>query len=159
MKELFTEQEWELLKLTSAIVFKMVAHADKKIDNKELEAFSTFCNSRNNFKSKLFKLLLPANPQEYLEETLPQIDKTKIKDLLREVDVTLDLKISPSDSKSFKHHLIALGVYVANSSGKLFQHNISDEEDEMIMKFAKSIDIDASQLFKTTLIDEIIKNI
>ena len=159
MKELFNEQEWELLQKTPAIVFSMVAAADGKVDTKELDAFSKFCHSKNVFKSELFKLLLPQDPKSYLDEALPKIDKSKLKDTLREIDVTLDLKVNPVDWKAFKHHLIALGVYVANSSGKMFQHKISEEEDEAIAKFAKYIDIDASQLFQTTLVDEIIQKI
>lgn len=159
MKELFSEQEWDLLHKTPAIVLSMVASADGKIDNKELNAFSTFCSSKNEFRSELVKILLPNDSKKYIDEVLPKIDKNSIKDTLREIDVTTDLKVNPVESKAFKHHLIALGIYIANSSGKMFQHNISEDEDEAINKFAKYIDIDAAQLFKTTLVDEILQKI
>jgi len=159
MKELFTEQEWELLQRTPALVFAMIATADGSADKKESEAFIKFCLNKGDFKSELFNLVLPDDPKKYLDEVVPKIDKAKLKDTLREIDVTLDLKINPSDSKAFKHHLIALGVFVANASGKMFQHKISEEENEAINKFAKYIDIDATQLFKTTLVDEILKKV
>lgn len=159
MKELFSEQEWDLLLKTPAIVLSMVASADGKVDNKEFSAFSTFCSSKNVFRSDLFKILLPDDSQKYIDEVFSKIDKNTIKETLREVDLTLDLKVNPVESRAFKHHLIALGVYVANASGKMFHHNISEEEDEAINKFAKYIDIDAAQLFKTTLVDEIIQKV
>jgi len=159
MKELFTEQEWELLQRTPALVFAMIATADGSADKQESEAFIKFCLNKGDFKSELFNLVLPDDPKKYLDEVVPKIDKAKLKDTLREIDVTLDLKINPSDSKAFKHHLIALGVFVANASGKMFQHKISEEENEAINKFAKYIDIDATQLFKTTLVDEILKKV
>ncbi len=159
MKELFSEQEWDLLLKAPAIVLAMVALADRVVDKKELEAFSKFCSSKSMFKSELIKLLLPDEPKKYIDETLPKIDKQLIKENLKEVDLTLDLKVNPTESKAFKHHLIALGVYIANASGKLFHHNISEQEDEAINKFAKYIDIDVAQLFKTTLVDEILQKI
>ena len=159
MKELFSEQEWDLLQKTPAIVLSMVAAADGKVDNKELNAFSNFCSNKNVFRSDLIKIVLPNDSKKYIDDVLPKIDKSKIKDTLREIDLTLDMKVNPVESKAFKHHLIALGVYIANSSGKMFQHNISEEEDEAINKFAKYIDIDAAQLFKTTLVDEILQKV
>lgn len=159
MKEQFNDQEWALLQKTPAFVFAMIASADGAVDKKEAEAFVKFCSNKGKFKSELFNIVLPDNPKNYLDEVVPKIDRTKIKDTLREIDITLDLKINPTDSKAFKHHLIALGVYVANASGKMFQHKISEEEDEAINKFAKYIDIDAAQLFRTTLVDEIIQKI
>lgn len=159
MKELFTESEWSSIEKTPAIVFKMIAAADNKVDNKELDAFVKFCNAKNHFKSELIKEVLPQNPKQYIETTISQINLAEVKNILREIDLTLDQKIPEPESKAFKHHLIALGTFVANASGKMFQHNISEEEDEAINKFAKYIDIDAAMLFRTTLIDEILKKI
>lgn len=159
MKELFTDQEWELLQKIPALVFAMIASADGTVDKKETEAFIKFCSTKGNFKSELLNLVLPNNPKKYLDEVLPKIDKTKLKDTFREVDVTLDLKINPAESRTFKHHLIALATYVANASGKMFQHKISEEENEAIYQFAKYIDIDVAQLFRTTLVDEILKKV
>jgi len=159
MKELFTEQEWELLQRTPAFVFAMIATVDGVADKKESEAFIKFCLNKGDFKSELFNLVLPNEPKKYLDEELPKIDKTKLKDTLREIDATLDLKINPFESKAFKHHLIAMATYIANASGKIFQHKISEEENEAIYQFAKYIDIDAAQLFKTTLVDEILKKV
>lgn len=159
MKESFSEQEWDLLRKTPAIVLSMVASADGKVDNKELNAFSTFCSNKDAFRSELIKLVLPADSKKYIDEVMPQIDKNTVRDILREIYVTLDSKASPVEVRAFKYHLVALGVFIANASGKIFHHNISEVEDEAINKFAKYIDIDVSQLFKTTLVDEILQKI
>lgn len=156
MEEIFTQQEWELLNATPRIVVNFIGKVDERLDKKEIDAFVKFCNAKRKFKSDLFKAILPDNPDEYLSEPY---DPTKNADIFRELDATLDLKFDPVDGKLFKHHLIALGVHIANASGKLFQHTISEEEDEALYKLGRMIDVDAAQLFRTTLVDDILKNV
>jgi len=59
MKELFSTEEWSLITQAPYIIFRFVAGIDGKVDNKELDAFSRFCKSRNYFSSKLLKEVLP----------------------------------------------------------------------------------------------------
>ncbi len=156
MEDIFTQVEWEMLKATPKIVVNYIGKADDKLDKKEIEAFGKFCNAKRQFKSDLFKAVLPDNPNEYLNEPY---ESAKNADIFRELDATLDLKFDPVDGRMFKHHLMALGVHIANASGKLFQHTISDVEDEALYKLGRMIDVDASQLFRTTLVDDILKNV
>ncbi len=156
MEEIFNQNEWELLKSTPGIVVNFIGKADEKLDKKEIEAFAKLCKAKNRFKSDLFKAVLPDNPNEYLNEPY---NPAKNADIFRELDALLDLKFDPVDGRMFKHHLIALGVHIANASGKLFQHTISDVEDEALYKLGRMIDVDVAQLFRTTLVDDILKNV
>ena len=160
MKELFSTDEWALISQAPYLVFRYIAGIDGKVDAKEIEAFHKFCKSRNSFTSKLLPEVLPANSESYLNSfESDHLTKVLVKDKLRTIDLYLDEKVDKADSISFKHHLIALGVYVANSSGKMFSAKISEEEDEILVQIGNYLDIDVSLLFKSTLVDEILKNV
>ncbi|OGU59157.1 MAG: hypothetical protein A2X64_07130 [Ignavibacteria bacterium GWF2_33_9] len=160
MKELFSSEEWSSLLEVPYLVFTYIAGIDGNTDKKEIDAFNQFCKARNRFNSKLLKEILPDNPSEYLKyHQSTDISKNTIKEKLRNVDLLLDLKADRSDSVSFKHHLIAMGRFVADSSGKMFSPKMSDEEEDAIHQIGKFIDIDAYKLFKTTMVDEILKHI
>jgi tellurite resistance protein len=160
MKEIFQEDEWTLLCETPAIVFSVVGSADGKIDKKELEAFEHFTKKKNAFSSALFNQILPDNPALLIESVQQKkYDKNEVKEKLRSVDNILDNKVDAIDAKLFKHHLIALGTLIANASGKMFSDKISEEENEALVTLGKFIDVDVNHLFRSTLIDEILKKI
>ncbi len=160
MKEIFQEEEWALLCETPAIVLNVVGSADGKIDKKELEAFEHFTKRKNAFASQLFNLILPEKPEKLIEKVVQKkYDKNELKEKLRTVDNILDNKVDAIDAKLFKHHLIALGTYIANASGKMFSEKISEEENESLVTLGKYIDVDVNHLFRSTLIDEILKKL
>jgi hypothetical protein len=160
MKEIFQENEWSLLCETPAIVLNSVGGADGKLDKKEIEAFIQFAKRKNTFKSTLMNNILPDNPDEYVVSTTSKkYDKLELKEKLRLADNILDNKVDAIDAKLFKHHLIALGTLIANASGKMFSDKISEEENEALVTLGKFIDVDVNHLFRSTLIDEILKKI
>jgi hypothetical protein len=160
MIELFNPEEWEQISQIPFLVFKYTAGIDGKVDSKEIAAFIQFCNNRKKFSSALIKEVLPENPEEYLKANESLIlSKPTIKEKLKSVDSILDFKADVSDAISFKHHMIALGAYIANASGKIFGNKISEEEEDALMTLGNYIDIDVNLLFRSTLVDEILKKI
>lgn len=160
MKELFVKDEWELICEAPYLIFKFIASVDHKVDSKEFEAFNHFCRMKNSFSSTILREVLPDEPEKYLYSfSSHEFNKNIVKEKLRNIDLFLDYRTDISDSVSFKHHLIALGVYIANASGKIFSHKISEEEDAALVALGNYIDIDVNQLFRTTLVDEILKKL
>lgn len=160
MKEIFQEEEWALLCETPAIVLNVVGSADGKIDKKEIEAFEHFAKRKNAFASKLFNHILPEKPELSIETIVQKkYDKSELKEKLRSVDNILDNKVDEIDAKLFKHHLIALGAHIANASGKMFSDKISEEESNSLVLLGKYLDVDVNHLFRSTLIDEILKKL
>jgi hypothetical protein len=160
MEEIFQENEWSLLCETPAIVLNSVGGADGKLDKKEIEAFIQFAKRKNTFKSTLMNNILPDNPDEYIVSTTSKkYNKLELKEKLRLADNILVNKLDEFDMKQFKHHLIALGMHIANATGKMFSDKISEEENEALVQLAKFIDIDINHLLRSTEIDEILKHV
>lgn len=160
MKELFNQEDWAEILQAPYLVFKYVSGIDGKVDSRETEAFILFCKNKMKYSSELIQEILPENPEEYLKRFSKEIiPKSIIKEKLKSIDISLDLKADVSESISFKHHLISLGVYIANASGKIFGNKISDEEEDALVSIGNYIDVDVSQLFRTTLVDEILSRI
>ena len=160
MKEIFQENEWNLLCETPAIVLNSVGGADGKLDKKEIEAFIQLAKRKNAFKSILMNNILPDNPDEYINSVSSKKYNTQeLKEKLRLTDNILVNNLNEFEVKQFKHHLVALGMYIANASGKLFSDKISDEENDALVQFAKFINIDINHLLRSTEVDEILKHL
>jgi tellurite resistance protein len=160
MKDLFNQDDWAEILQAPYLVFKYVSGIDGKVDSKEKEAFMQFCKAKRKFASELIKEILPDNPEQYLQQWDKEIiPKSLVKDKLKSIDMSLDLKADVSEAISFKHHLISLGVFIANASGKIFGNKISDEEEDALVALGNFIDIDVDLLFRSTLVEDILSNI
>jgi hypothetical protein len=78
---------------------------------------------------------------------------------LKQISTILEEKVPYKDILNFKKTLIAIGIYVGNSSGTIFSSKFSDEEVEAIKKVGLLLGVSENQLQQSPSIKDLIDSI
>ena len=157
---IFNENEWQEMTRSISLMFYSIAGVDAKIDKKERQALDMVLKSKGNFRSELFKEVLSYMDDD-AEKLMEEYD-AKSMDLnktITEVGRILDNKLSHKESYDFKKHLIAIGAFVADASGKFLQRKISQQEEETLINIGFNLNIPVKELLLTKSLDKIVDRI
>jgi tellurite resistance protein len=157
LKELFKDDEWKTLKLSFAWAFNHVADADGKIDKKEIKAFEFFLSKAQNLHSLLAKEILPEISDYLSSDELRKSVAKKNKDGLREVATLIEKKLERKEIIEFKKTVIAMAYSIANASGSLFDHKISDDEEDAIKEIGFGLGMSVKEMISTGEIQEVLE--
>jgi hypothetical protein len=130
-----TEEELRILAYAPIAVFCIVAAADGKIDEKEVEAFRHELNKGLLSGGVFVRTSMDAIAgfEEMVMELLSQEENILVK--LMEIRGMLDNRLSPDDADEFRSSLIAIGEAVASASGGflgIFGSKIDKKEKEAL---------------------------
>lgn len=156
-KEKFTAEEWELLQNGPMWVYRAVAGADNKIDKKETKAFKKLMKNITNLSNDFIKEVLAGLDYSDVELKKPfNPDSPELRAALKELSDILNFKCERENALYYKKTLIAMGVFIGESSGSLFDYKFSNEEKEALMNVGFTLEISVADLFKTDIIHKII---
>ncbi|MBX3042932.1 MAG: hypothetical protein KIT33_01670 [Candidatus Kapabacteria bacterium] len=158
LMEKFSTDEIENLKLSVIRVFNYIADIDGKIDKKEVTAIETFLKNIRKFNSELLNELFVELPVIGILEEKRSLSGLGDREGLRYISALLDRKIDREEALNFKKSLIALGYFVADSSGSFFEHNISDDENSALNSIAKDLDLSLREMISTKQIQRLIES-
>jgi len=156
-KVLFNDKELELIRNSFTIIFELIAESDTKIDKKEKNAY-------NEFLSNIRKLNSPIINDIFFNditnaEVLNNNNNKELKNSLRLLNEILDLKLEREEQIEFKKILIAFGYYIAQSSGSLFDHKFSDDEEDILNEIGYILNISVRDLFLSGEIEKILNKL
>jgi len=156
-KVLFNDKELELIRNSFPIIFELIAESDTKIDKKEKNAY-------NEFLSNIRKLNSPIINEIFFNditnaEVLNNNNNKELKNSLRLLNEILDLKLEREEQIEFKKILIAFGYYIAQSSGSLFDHKFSDDEEDILNEIGYILNISVRDLFLSGEIEKILNKL
>ena len=118
MKEKFTQEEWELLKLLPFQVFYLVAGADGKIDKEEVGQLQKDLRDAPFYKDMLHKELsidiLSSDIKALIKEAG---NVNKLAERTSQMKTFLKQKQTPEEYQKFLGSLFMNGVKVARASG------------------------------------------
>lgn len=157
IKEKLTSEEWSLLEQSAFWVFHSVANADGVIDKKEKKAFLQVLQNHSEFNNTLTKEVLSSVSKNYNEDS--EIDSSGMEEGLAKISVILEDKVPYKDILIFKKTLIAIGIFIGNSSGGMFSSKFSDEEVKVIKKVGLSLGVTENQLQQSPSIKDLIDSI
>lgn len=157
IKEKLSNEEWNILEKSTFLVFHAVANADGVIDKKEKKAFLQILQNYKEFNNELTREVLSSVSKNYNEDS--NIDSSTMEEDLREISAVLEDKVPYKDILIFKKTLIAIGVYIGNSSGGIFSSKFSDEEVQVIKKVGLSLGVTENQLQQSPSIKDLIDSI
>ena len=148
LSELFTVDEQNLLRLSFEFVFNHIADVDSNIDKREVLAFDNFVAKYKKFDSVIGKEILKdynidVMNQNYSEQNLSNQAG------LRKISELLDIKVDRDTAVDFKKLLIAFGFSISNSSGSLFDHKVSHDEEDALNEVGFALNISVRDMFMT----------
>ena len=159
-KDFFTSEEWNTLQYAHFWIFQAVAGADKKIDAEERIAFHNAMANADKYSNPLAREIMSG--LEFNIENVSakfNLDERTAEEGLKEATEILDSKIDSKIAREYKKTLIAIGVIVADASGKLFRPNISKEEAQVLENVSKILKLSESALLESPTIEELVKAI
>ena len=106
--EIFSPEEWELLKSSFPIVFYLIAGADKNVDKKEKNAIVLILKHPDKVDNKLANQLLSDIDKNDFDNV--PIDIASNLSSLKVISEILDSKLEAEKSIKFKKTLISLGI-------------------------------------------------
>lgn len=157
IKDSLTPDEWEVLEKSAFLVFHSVANADGVIDKKEKKAFLQVLQNYNEFNNELTKEVLLSVSKNYNEDST--IDISNMDEGLKKISLILEEKVPYKDILNFKKTLIAIGIYIGNSSGGIFSSKFSYEEVEALKKVGLLLGVSENQLQQSPSIKDLIDSI
>lgn len=159
-QEKLTSEEWTTLQIAPIWVFFAVADADGIIDKKEKAAMQKIVMNADNFSSEIAgDVLRSLQPDAEILFQMLKEDTRSVKDGLTDVADILDAKFDEREAVAFKKAMVAIGVYIGEASGGLFQYNFSDEERQALKRAGLYLRISVDQFMRTSAIHEILKKI
>ncbi len=155
-KEKYSAEEWETLSLAPYWLFHAIASADNKIDKKEQQSVNFLIANSGLFTCELFReVLVEAKNYDTLRSRSAS-DNRDYKTGLTETGRVLDFRTEPDIAADFKHALIAMGVFIGMSSGRMFDFNFSPEEEEALTDLGKYLNMNVHGVLKTTVVRDIL---
>ena len=152
MKEKFSQEEWELLKLLPFQVFYLVAGADGKIDQEEIGQLQKDLRDAPFYKDALHKELsldiLSSDIKALIREAG---DITKLAERTRQIKAFLKQKLTPEEYQKFLGSMFMNGVKIARASGGGvlgLGDKVSAEEKRALAAFAATFELDLANLSK-----------
>jgi hypothetical protein len=152
MKEKFTQEEWELLKLLPFHVFVMVAGADRKIDEDEVAQLNEHLRTAPFYKDplhrELFVDILTSDVNALVEKA---IDPSKLLERANQIKAILRQKLTLDEYQRFVASMFIDGLKVARASGGGFLgrgDKVSEEEKLALTMFAAMFNLDPESMSK-----------
>lgn len=137
MTSLFSQEELKQLEMSVIWMFLAIAGADKRIDAEEINALNYIKNNSNKIPNELLKKVID-NCEFHLEEINEwlKVSENDIRKKLRDIANILDEKLDKFNSLMFKKSLLALGMFVAFSSGDLLSSKMSNLENQVLVELS-----------------------
>lgn len=152
MKEKFTQEEWQLLKLLPFQVFVLVAGADGRVDKEEVAQLQKDLRDAPFYKDplhrELFVDILSSDINSLIREAA---DATKLPARASQMKTILQQKLTPEEYQRFIGSMFINGVKVARASGGGILglgDKVSEEEKRALALFAAMFDLDAANVSK-----------
>lgn len=152
MKEKFTQEEWDLLKLMPFQVFVLVAGADQKIDEKEIAQLNEDMKKAPFYKDplhrELFIDILTSDAGALIKEAM---DVSKFVERANRAKAILKEKLTPDEYQRFVGSMFVDGLKVARASGGGFLgrgDKVSEEEKRALFLFAAILELELESLSK-----------
>jgi hypothetical protein len=153
MREKFTREEWELLKLLPFQVFALVAGADQKVDEAEVAQLQKDLQDAPFYKDplhrELFVEILSSDISALIKEVM---DFSKFPERANQMKAILKEKLTPDEYQRFVGSMFVNGLRVARASGGSFLgrgDKVSEEEKRALFLFAAMFDLDLESLSKS----------
>jgi len=152
MREKFTQEEWELLKLLPFQVFVLVAGADQKVDEAEAAQLQKDLQGAAFYKDplhrELFVDILSSDLNALIKEAM---DLSKFVERANQMKATLKEKLTPDEYQRFVGSMFINGLKVARASGGGLLglgDKVSAEEKRALFLFAATFDLDLDSISK-----------
>jgi len=152
MKEKFTQEEWQLLKLLPFQVFVLVAGADGRIDKDEVAQLQKDLREAPYYKDplhrELFMDILSSDINALIKEAA---NVAKLAERASQMKVTLKEKLRPDEYQRFVASMFINGLKTARASGGGFLgfgDKVSKEEKRALVMFAAMFDLDIESMSK-----------
>jgi hypothetical protein len=159
MKNLFPDEEWQILKMSAIWVFHGIANADGIIDRNELNAMANVPIKALNFENELAREVLAFIDFEEEELINDYNAFSRIKFGLKEIDEILKGTVSHDIALGFKKTLLAVGLYIAKSSGDSENKMVSEMEEKAILKLTKFLNVSLIELMSEPTLEDILKRL
>lgn len=157
IKSLYKPAEWLTLQYSIMWVFHSVAGADGVIDKKEQLALKQLTGNATKFSNVLIKELLESmdsNAGTLFRQSM--VDSRGPKKGLQDATSIINKTLPQKEATDFKKHLIAIGFFVANTSGDKDSAKVSQEEANIIASLAFSLGLKMDDLKSPPSISEIV---
>ncbi len=142
MKEMFTTEEWELVKCVPIQAFGVVAGVDSGVDEKESEEFSgRMVRGALGYKDPLHRELAQSLVADDMSKLIQKASETGV----GETKAILKSKLSAEQYQSFLGSIFIDSVAVANASGTPGAA-VSEAEASMLVAFAMAWDLDLEEV-------------
>ncbi len=152
MKEKFSQEEWELLKLLPFQVFYLVAGADGKIDQEEIGQLQKDLRDAPFYKDELHKELTIDILSSDIKALIKEAGKIdKLAERTRQIKECLKEKLTIKEYQKFLGSIFMNGVKVARASGGGvlgLGEKVSAEEKRALGAFAAIFELDLANLSK-----------
>jgi hypothetical protein len=152
MKERFTQEEWQLLKILPFQVFVLVAGADGRIDKEEVAQLQKDLRDAPFYKDvlhrELFVDILSSDINALIKEAA---DATKLAERAGKMKAILKQKLTPEEYQRFVGSMFINGLKVARASGGGILglgDKVSEEEKRALTMFATLFELDVGNLSK-----------
>jgi len=152
MKEKFTPEEWQLLKLLPFQVFVLVAGADGRIDKEEIAQLQKDLRDAPFYKDALHReLFIDIVSSDINALILEVADVSKLVERANRMKTVLKQKLTPDEYQSFLGSMFINGLKVARASGGGvlgLGDKVSEEEKRALATFAAIFEVNVGGLSK-----------
>ena len=150
MKEKFTHEEWQLLKILPFQVFIMVAGADGRIDKDEIAQLQKDLRDAPFYKDELHKELLIDILSSDINALIKEAGAaTKVAERTSQMRTILQQKLTPDEYQRFLGSMFLNGLRVARASGGGalgLGDKVSKEEKGALVTLATIFELDLGSL-------------
>jgi len=157
LRSLYQPAEWVTLQYAVMWVFHSVAGADGVVDKKEQMALKQLTSNAKKFSNVLLQEVLTSldsNSGSIFRQSMA--DPRGYKKGLAGAIAIVNKTLPQEEAISFKKHLIAIGFFIANTSGDKEKVKVSQEEANIIAALAFNLGLKMEDLKSSPTISEII---
>ncbi len=158
-KEKFEEGQWLTLQMSIAWFFEYISSADGKIDKKEFQSLDKILSKPDAFSSDLTKEVIASIESSGTLLALKGQDPRALKEGLDDFAKIIDYTLSKSEAFDVKKDYIAMGMFIASSSGSFFGGKVCHDELDSLAELGVVINIHVKQLLETSMIESIVEKL
>ncbi|MBM2815465.1 MAG: hypothetical protein HW421_2227 [Ignavibacteria bacterium] len=159
-REVFNNDEWFKLQEAVFWMFFEIAGADGKVDKNEIMALRRICDNSKLLSNQLIVEILDSIGTQIIDSfSTKRFDSSEIRNGLKEISQILIGRIDSKEAVYFKKSLIAIGAYIANSSGSYLTSMISDSEEQTLHELSLFLKLRHKDLLTFPTIIEMLKHL
>ncbi len=155
-REMFAEDQWLTLQKAIAWIFEYVSASDGKVDKKEFKSLEVLISKPSAYSSTLTQEVISSIPSSEVLLALKGRDQRGLKDGLDDFAKIIDYTLSKGEAFDVKKDYIAMGMFVAESSGGMFGNKVNYEELDSLAEIGVVINIPVKHLLETSMVDSIV---